>query len=305
MLKNIVKQNKKGHDGTFHDENQYLHLISDILSEGVVQDGRNGNTKSIFGSAMHFSLEHKTIPLLTTKKLAWKTCLNELLWFIKGSTDNGELQEKNIKIWDGHASRASLDSRGLGHLEENDLGPIYGHQWRHFNAPYSTKEENYSGKGVDQLRHIIAQLSDPETRTSRRILMTAWNPCQLNEMSLPPCHVLCQFNVHGNNLSCSLYQRSGDVGLGVPFNIASYCFLTHLLAHHCNLNAYEFVYYLGNSHIYDDHEEALSKQMIKTPYAFPKIYIKEKKSNIEEYDMSDFTVEGYKHHEPVFMKMRI
>lgn len=270
-----------------------------------MQDGRNGNTKSIFGSAMHFSLEHNTIPLLTTKKLAWKTCLNELLWFIKGSTDNGELQEKNIKIWDGHASRASLDSRGLGHLEENDLGPIYGHQWRHFNAPYSTKEENYSGKGVDQLQHIIAQLSDPKTRMSRRILMTAWNPCQLNEMSLPPCHVLCQFNVHGNNLSCSLYQRSGDVGLGVPFNIASYCFLTHLLAHHCNLNAYEFVYYLGNSHIYDDHEEALSKQMIKTPYAFPKIYIKEKKSNIEEYDMSDFTVEGYKHHEPVFMKMRI
>lgn len=305
MLKNVVKQNKKNNDGTYHDENQYLHLISDILSEGVAQDGRNGNTKSIFGSAMHFSLEHNTLPLLTTKKLGWKTCLNELLWFIKGSTDNGKLQEKNIKIWDGHASRDYLDGRGLGHLEENDLGPIYGHQWRHFNAPYSTKEENYSGKGVDQLGHIISQLMVPETRTSRRIVMSAWNPCQLNEMALPPCHVLCQFNVHGNNLSCSLYQRSGDVGLGVPFNIASYCFLTHLLAHHCNLHAYEFVYYLGNSHIYDDHEDALSKQMMKTPYAFPKIYIKERKTNIEEYDTSDFTVEGYKHHEPVFMKMRI
>jgi len=305
MLKNIVKQNKKNQDGSYHDENQYLHLISDILNEGEMQEGRNGNTKAVFGSAMHFTLENNSIPLLTTKKLAWKTCLNELLWFITGSTDNGILQEKKIKIWNGQSTRSYLDSCGLNHLESNDLGPIYGHQWRHFNAPYINKDADYSGKGIDQLQYVIDRLSDPEKRTSRRIIMSSWNPCQLNEMSLPPCHIMCQFNVIGNNLSCSLYQRSGDVGLGVPFNIASYCFLTHLLAHHCGLNAYEFVYYLGNSHIYDDHLESLSQQITKKPYAFPTISFKEKKTRIEDYDTSDFIIDGYEHHEPVNMKMRI
>jgi len=164
----------------------------------------------------------------------------------------------------------------LNHLESNDLGPIYGHQWRHFNAPYINKDADYSGKGIDQLQYVIDRLSDPEKRTSRRIIMSSWNPCQLNEMSLPPCHIMCQFNVIGNNLSCSLYQRSGDVGLGVPFNIASYCFLTHLLAHHCGLNAYEFVYYLGNSHIYDDHLESLSQQITKNLMHFQPFHLKKK-----------------------------
>ena len=225
----------KEKNGLVHDENQYLHLISDIINEGEMIVGRNGLTKTVFGSAMHFSLENNTLPLLTTKKVAWKTCLRELLWFIRGSTSNEELQKKNVKIWNGNASRDFLDSRGLTNLRENDLGPVYGHQWRFFNAPYNNCDTDYTGKGVDQLQYIIEQLKNPETQFSRRLIMSAWNPCQIDEMALPPCHVLVQFNVlTGGKLSCSLYQRSGDVGLGVPFNIASYSFLTHLIAHPCN-----------------------------------------------------------------------
>jgi len=224
------------------EEYQYLDLISDILEEGSLEEGRNGLTKSIFGAAMHFSLENGTIPLLTTKRVAWKTCLKELLWFIKGDTNNENLQKEGVTIWNGNASREFLDSRGLTELRENDLGPVYGHQWRHFNAPYTTCDENYEGQGVDQLAQIIKCLKDPLQRTSRRMVMCAWNPCQLDEMALPPCHILAQFNVTaGNKLSCCMFQRSGDVGLGVPFNIASYSFLTHLVAKHCDLEPFEFI----------------------------------------------------------------
>jgi len=295
----------KEKNGIMHDENQYLNLISDIINEGEMIVGRNGLTKTVFGSAMHFSLENNTLPLLTTKKVAWKTCLRELLWFIKGSTSNKELQEKNVKIWNGNASREFLDSRGLSNLEENDLGPVYGHQWRFFNAPYENCETDYSGKGVDQLQYIINQLKDPSTRFSRRLVMSAWNPCQIDEMALPPCHVLVQFNVlTGGKLSCSLYQRSGDVGLGVPFNIASYSFLTHLIAKHCNLKATEFCYYLGNSHIYSDHEIPLTTQLTKTPYNFPTIQIKKQRENIEDYVEEDFEISNYLSHSTIKMEMR-
>ncbi len=205
-----------------HDENQYLNLIKDILDENQEFIGRNGKTLAIFGSAMHFSLENQTIPLLTTKKLAWKTCLRELLWFIKGDTSNKNLRSQNVNIWNQNGTRDFLDSRGLYNNDEDDLGPIYGFQWRHFNAKYNNCDCDYTNQGIDQLQEIITQLKDKSTRNSRRLVMTAWNPCQINEMALPPCHILCQFNVTDENkLSCSLYQRSGDVGLGVPFNIAS------------------------------------------------------------------------------------
>jgi thymidylate synthase len=288
-----------------HDEYQYLHLIQDILNYGTMENGRNGLVKTVFGSAMHFQLNDNTIPLLTTKQVAWKTCLKELFWFIQGRTDNSLLNAQNVHIWDGNASREFLDERGLMHLAENDLGPVYGHQWRHFNAPYSTCEEDYSGKGIDQLDYIITALKNPETRNSRRLVMSAWNPCQLNEMALPPCHVLCQFNVvEGNKLSCSLYQRSGDVGLGVPFNIASYSFLTHLIANHCGLIAYEFVYYLGNAHIYDDHLLALEAQLLNKPLPFPKIKIKALKNSFEEYTMDDVEIIEYNSHGKIKMEMR-
>lgn len=303
MLKTLTKHAKTIH-GEVHDENQYLSLINDIINEGTLVNGRNGKTIAIFGSAMHFSLENNTIPLLTTKKLAWKTCLKELLWFIQGSTNNELLQKQNVKIWNDNASRDFLDSRGLFHLKENDLGPVYGHQWRFFNAKYKDCNENYAGKGVDQLQYIIDNLKHPDNKYSRRLIMSAWNPCQLDEMALPPCHVMAQFNVIGNKLSCALYQRSGDVGLGVPFNIASYSFLTHLLAKHCNLEAYEFIYYLGNAHIYDDHIDELKLQIQRTPYTFPSINIKTTYQNINDYTFNDFEINNYSSHAPIHMKMR-
>ena len=304
MLKRLCIHLKE-RNGTIHDENQYLILTEDILTEGIMENTRNGNAKTIFGSAMHFSLKNKSIPLLTSKKLAWKTCLRELLWFISGKTDNTILQNSNVKIWNDNASREYLDSRGLNNLQENDLGPIYGHQWRHFNATYENCKSDYTNKGIDQLNEIINTLKDPNLRNSRRMVISAWNPCQLNEMALPPCHVLVQFHVSNNNeLSCSLYQRSGDLGLGVPFNILSYSALTHLIAKHCGLKPKEFIYHLGNAHVYDDHIEPLMIQIQRNPYTFPKLYIQCKHQTIEQYKINDFVIENYQFHDSIKMEMR-
>ncbi len=306
MLKNVCeKKSKMNLLEDYHEEYQYLNLIYDILNEGTIEEGRNGKTQTVFGAAMHFSLENSKIPILTTKKVAHITCLKELLWFVKGQTDNNILKSQNVKIWNGNGSREFLDSRGLNHLEEGDLGPVYGHQWRFFNAEYKTCKDDYSNKGYDQLDNIIQNLKDPEKRNSRRLVMSAWNPLQIDQMALPPCHVLAQFCVtHGNKLSCSLYQRSGDVGLGVPFNIASYSFLTHLIAKHCDLEPYQFVYMLGNAHIYDDHFKPLTEQLKREPYPFPSIKIKVKRDNINDYVKDDFIIENYKYHEVIKMDMR-
>jgi len=304
MLKRITEKNKVINT-LHHDENQYINLIKDILDEGEMIEGRNGYTKSINGAALHFNLENGKIPLLTTKKVAWKTCLKELLWFISGSTNNDKLVEQNVKIWNDNGCREFLDNRGLYQNRVNDLGPVYGHQWRHFNAPYDNCDSDYENKGVDQLENVIKLLSDPKTRTSRRIIMSAWNPCQLDEMALPPCHVLIQFNVSNNDkLSCSLYQRSGDVGLGVPFNIASYSFLTHLIAKHCNLIPHEFLYHLGNSHIYDDHLDSLKEQITRVPYEFPSLNINQKFDNINNYTIDNFEISDYAFHPTIKMVMR-
>lgn len=303
MLKKLAEHNKL-RNYLYHDENQYLNLIKDIFDENDEFIGRNGKTLAIFGSSMHFNLNNGIIPFLTTKKLPWKTCLKELLWFIKGDTNNETLLNQNVKIWKANSSRSYLDSIGLNDYPENDLGPIYGYQWRHFNAPYNGCKEDYSNKGIDQLSLIINILKDESKRNSRRLIMSAWNPCQIEQMALPPCHVLCQFNVKkGNKLSCSLYQRSGDVGLGVPFNIASYAFLTHLLAHHCGLEADEFVYNLGNAHIYENHIEGLKMQIERSPLEFPKLDIINKYDNIEEYKLNDFNIIGYNHCENINLLM--
>jgi thymidylate synthase len=288
-----------------HEEHQYLDLIKTIIENGSDEKGRNGNVRVHIGASMRFSLKDNQIPFLTTKRLAWKTCLKELLWFLRGDTNNKHLKEENVHIWDDNGSREFLDSRGLHHLEEDDLGPVYGHQWRHFNANYDTCNSDYSGKGVDQIAYIIEQLKNPETRTSRRLVMSAWNPCQLNEMALPPCHVLCQFNVvNGNQLSCCLYQRSGDVGLGVPFNIASYAMLTQIIASVCDLEASEFIYFLSNAHIYDDHIESLKEQIERQPYPFPKLIIKEKIDNVDSISLDNFEIKDYSYHSKIAMKMR-
>ena len=286
-----------------HEEYQYLNLIENIIDQGIWEDGRNGKTKSIFGHMMRFSLKDGKMPILTTKKTAWKTCLKELLWFIRGDTNNNILREQGVHIWDANAAPEFLKSRGLEHYSDGELGPIYGHQWRHFNAKWEG-DSDYTGKGVDQLQNIIDVLKDPTQRNSRRLIMTAWNPCQLDEMVLPPCHILCQFNVHnGNQLSCALFQRSADVLLGAPFNIASYCFLTHLIAKHCGLEAYEFIHFMGNSHIYEDHIECAKLQITREPYSFPSVTIRQVKNNINEYAVEDFEINNYVSHEQIKFRM--
>ena len=291
------------------EEHQYLSLITEITEHGNWQTTRNGKTKSVFGGMMKFSLENGQIPILTTKRTAWKTCLKELLWFIRGDTDNATLRDQNVHIWDANSSSDALKERGLNYAE-GILGPIYGFQWRHFNGDYNSTTGRCSNvpsanKGVDQLGKIIEQLKDPASRTSRRLVMSAWNPAQLDDMALPPCHILCQFNVHDEDkLSCALYQRSCDVGLGVPFNIASYSFLTSLIAKHCGLVPHTFVYFLGNAHIYDDHIEQLSEQATRSPLKFPTLNIRTTKPTIEEYEVDDFEVSGYEHLNAIAMKMR-
>jgi thymidylate synthase len=291
---------------SFHPEKQYLQLIKEILEKGSLEETRNGKTKSIFGYSMRFSLKDGELPLLTTKKVAWKTCFRELQWFIRGSTNNKELQDQNIHIWDGNSTREFLDSRRLHNNEVNDLGPIYGHQWRHFNAEYKDCHTDYSGKGIDQLANVINDLKNPSTRSSRRHIISAWNPCQLDEMALPPCHILMQFNVRDNKyLSCALMQRSIDTCIGAPINIASYSFLTHIIAKHCGLIADEFIYFLGNAHIYEEHFEPIQEQLKREPFPFPKINILQKHENIEDYTIDDIEwVEKYVSHEPIKMIMK-
>ena len=288
-----------------HEEYQYLHLLENILNNGFWEQGRNGKTKGIFGQSMRFSLKNGKIPILTTKKTAWKTCLKELLWFIRGETDNKILKEQGVHIWDANGSREFLDSRCLTNYEVDELGPIYGRQWRYFNADCDVNGKKVEGSnGVDQLQQIINALKDPNQRTSRRLVMSAWNPCQIKNMALPPCHVLCQFNVHdGNKLSCSLYQRSADEFLGQPINIASYSFLTHLLANHCGLEAYEFVYFVGNCHIYENAIDACKLQITREPFEFPTVSIKEVKKNIYDYQVEDFEIHNYKSYGAIKVEM--
>jgi thymidylate synthase len=291
------------------EEVQYQNLIRKIIERGTLEKGRNGNTYSIFGESMRFSLENGKIPILTTKKTAWKTCLKELIWFIRGETDNKLLQKQGVHIWDGNTSREFLDSRGLTLYPEGMAGPSYGYQWRNFGANYNC----FSGKhltddhpfgGVDQLQQIINQLKNPETRNSRRLIMTAWNPKQLDQMALPPCHIMCQFSVHsGNKLSCALYQRSNDCALGTSFNIASYSFLTHLLAKHCGLEAFEFIHFMGDAHLYEDHVEPMKELLTRVPYEFPTVSISQVRENINDYQVEDFQIVGYKSHEAIKMAM--
>ena len=307
MLKNVVEINKhRGRDTSNprHEEYQYLNLLKDIIDEGVNEVGRNGNTLGVYGTAMHYSLENGKIPILTTKKTAWKTCLKELLWFIRGDTDNKLLNEQNVHIWDANSTPEFKKTRGLHNYVDGDLGPLYGFQWRHFNAPYSSCNEDYAGKGVDQLQLVIDNLKDPEKRTSRRMVVSAWNPCQMDQGVLPPCHVLMQFNVvDGNKLSCCMFQRSIDSACGLPFNIASYSFLTMLLAKHCDLIPHEFIHYGGNCHIYAEHLDDMKEQISRTPYLFPTLEILNKRENINDYVLEDFKIHDYQHHAPIKLKM--
>lgn len=211
-----------------HEELQYLELVRKIIDTGSLKTDRTGvGTFSLFGTSMRYDLE-RSFPLLTTKKVFWKGVVEELLWFLKGSTDGKLLSDKGVKIWDGNGSREFLDNLGFKHRRVGDLGPVYGFQWRHFGANYVNCDTNYQGQGVDQIQQVIDMIK--KSPDSRRLIVNAWNVKDLPQMALPPCHVLFQFYVDKGRLSCLLYQRSCDIGLGIPFNIASYALLTCLVA---------------------------------------------------------------------------
>ncbi|UNH60737.1 Thymidylate synthase [Scale drop disease virus] len=233
----------------------------------------------------------------------WKGIAEELLWFIKGCTNAKKLSERGVHIWNAHSSKTYLSSIGLQDRDEGDLGPVYGFQWRHFGAKYDTMYSDYTNKGMDQLQCVIDTIkSDPD---SRRIILCAWNPTDVHLMALPPCHLLCQFYVCNGELSCQLYQRSGDMGLGVPFNIASYALLTYMIAHVTNLKPGEFVHTLGDGHIYINHIEPLTEQLTRKPRPFPTLLIKRAVENIDDFCIDDFVVCDYNPYPKIHMDMSV
>ncbi|MBA0712068.1 hypothetical protein Golax_011193 [Gossypium laxum] len=269
-----------------HEEYLYLNMIQDIISEGNLKGDRTGTgTLSKFGC----------------QKVFWRGVVEELLWFISGSTNAKVLQEKGINIWDGNASREFLDSIGLTDREEGDLGPVYGFQWRHFGARYTDMHADYTGQGFDQLLDVIDKIKN--NPNDRRIILSAWNPSDLKLMALPPCHMFAQFYVANGELSCQMYQRSCDVGLGVPFNIASYALLTYMIAHVCDLVPGDFIHVLGDTHVYSTHVRPLQEQLQKLPKPFPILKINPEKNNIDSFVASDFKLIGYDPHKKIEMKM--
>mmetsp|Transcript_38422 Transcript_38422/g.151717 ORF Transcript_38422/g.151717 Transcript_38422/m.151717 type:complete len:340 (-) Transcript_38422:20-1039(-) len=288
-----------------HDEMQYLNLVRHIIENGHEKGDRTGTgTLSVFGAQMRFDLR-SSFPLLTTKRVFWRGVAEELLWFLRGSTDAKLLSDKNIRIWDGNGSRKFLDDLGFHERREGDLGPVYGFQWRHFGAEYEGPDADYSEKGVDQLKECIHTIKT--NPNDRRIIMSAWNPVDLKKMALPPCHMICQFYVANGELSCHMYQRSCDMGLGVPFNIASYALLTYLVAHECNLKPGDFVHTLGDAHVYANHVEALKIQLERKPKPFPQLVIKDRegRNGIEDYEFSDLEIIGYDCHKTIKMDMAV
>jgi len=275
------------------EEYQYLDIMKNIITNGELIESRNSKTYSLFGGKMEFDLS-KGFPLLTTKHMGYKTILRELLWFLSGSTSNKLLNDKKVHIWDKNSSKSFLEGRGLNY-DEGDLGPVYGFQWRHFGAKYKSCDDNYENQGIDQIKYVIDLIkNDP---TSRRIIINAWNPMDIDKMALPPCHILCQFNVNTvkNELNCQLYQRSADMFLGVPFNIASYSFLTYIIAKLTNYKPGKFIHILGDSHIYESHLDAVKEQLSRIPYNFPKLEISDELINIDNIDEDYFKIINYNH----------
>ena len=250
---------------------QYLDLMRTILDEGHYKADRTGTgTYSIFGYQMRFDLQ-KGFPLLTTKKLHLRSIIYELLWFLRGDTNIQYLHDHNVTIWDEWAD------------ENGDLGPVYGKQWRSWEAP--------DGRVIDQITSLIEQLKrNPD---SRRLIVSAWNPADVDQMALPPCHTMFQFYANDGQLSCQLYQRSADVFLGVPFNIASYALLTMMIAQVCGLEPGEFIHTTGDTHIYRNHFEQVATQLAREPRALPRMRINPEVKSLFDFQYEDFTLEGY------------
>ena len=250
---------------------QYLDLLARVLDTGMDRDDRTGTgTRAVFGHQMRFDLA-AGFPLLTTKKLHIRSIIHELLWFVSGDTNIRYLQDNGVSIWDEWAD------------DNGDLGPVYGKQWRHWQTP--------NGREIDQLAELISMIkTNPE---SRRLMLTAWNPADVPHMALPPCHCLFQFHVAKGRLSCQLYQRSADIFLGVPFNIASYALLTHMIARICGLKPGEFVHVLGDAHLYSNHFDQAREQLSRAPGALPQLVIHRTPDSIDGFHFDDFEIIGY------------
>ena len=301
---------------------QYHDLLQDILDNGEEKDDRTGvGTYSVFGRQLRFDLRNG-FPAITTKKLAWKAVRGELLWFIEGSGDERRLAELthgnkdgNVTIWTPNALAPYWRPKAQ---YEGDLGRVYGVQWRHWQTPITHKQETfkddfgsqYNRKGsihikeTDQLKNLIEGLQkDPN---GRRHILSAWNPGELDKMALPPCHVMSQYAVNKKGeLSCHMYQRSVDVFLGLPFNIASYALLTHLLAHHCGLKVGELIISTGDTHIYKDHVDQVKEQLSREEFAAPTLILNPNKTNLFEMTMDDISLEGYQCHGQIKANMAV
>ena len=253
---------------------QHLDLMRHVLEHGDVKTDRTGTgTRSVFGYQMRFNLEDG-FPLVTTKKLHLKSIIHELLWFLSGDTNIRYLKENGVRIWDEWAD------------ENGELGPVYGYQWRSWPAP--------DGGKVDQIANVVEMIK--RTPDSRRLIVSAWNPALVDEMALPPCHSLFQFYVSNGRLSCQLYQRSADIFLGVPFNIASYALLTMMVAQVCGLKAGDFVHTLGDAHLYSNHLEQAREQLAREPFPLPTMHLNPAVTDIFGFKFEDFTLEGYQAH---------
>ncbi len=258
-------------------EQPYLDLLQQVSSQGTIKSDRTGTgTRSVFGAQLRFDLQ-RGFPLLTTKKVFWKAIAYELLWFLRGDSNAKWLQERGVNIWDEWAK------------SDGDLGPVYGVQWRSW-----PKREADGGGTIDQIQQAIDLIKrDPN---SRRIIVSAWNVADLPKMALMPCHAFFQFYVADGKLSCQLYQRSADLFLGVPFNIASYALLTHMIAQQCDLDVGEFIWTGGDCHIYDNHKEQVATQLSRTPLPPPRLVIKRKPASIFDYEFEDFEIADYQSH---------
>lgn len=294
LLFETLKQSKN------EQEEQYLNLLKKLMNEKE-RETRNGITVSSFGERLEFDLS-KGFPILTSKRVFWKGIVEELLFFIRGKTDSKLLLDKGVKIWEPNTTREFLDNRGLKDYNEGDMGPMYGFNWRHFGAEYTGKESNYTNKGFDQLKWCINEImTNP---TSRRIMMTAYNPQTTSQAVLPPCHsLLVQFYIKDGVLSEHMYQRSSDTFLGLPFNITQHSLLLHLVAHITGLKVGKLIISLGDCHIYKEHFEAVKKQLKNSTYSFPKLNIKKKINKessieekikfLEELEYLDFELKNY------------
>lgn len=272
------------------NEQAYLDLIRYVQDFGTQKGDRTGTgTVSVFGSQMRFDLQDG-FPLLTTKKIHTKSVIHELLWFLKGDTHVKYLQDNGVRIWNEWATAEQTARFGK---PEGELGAVYGHQWRNFGASQQA-DGRYNQDGFDQISWVVNEIKT--NPNSRRLIVTGWNPKEAGEVALPPCHTLFQFFVAEGKLSCQLYQRSADLFLGVPFNIASYALLTHMIAQVTGLNVGEFVWTGGDCHIYNNHFEQVNEQLTRTPFAFPQLKLNPEIQDIFDFKFEDIEIVNYQCH---------